>query len=70
ELEGIPDMSELYYVKMYDTEGNSTYFGYAAKGVNPATGNEEYCWYSNKNGVISYEFAHNAIEMGGFGGNF
>lgn len=70
ELEGIPDMSELYYVKMHDTEGNLTYFGYAAKGVNPETGNEEYCWYSDKNGVTSYEFAHNAIEMGGFGGNF
>lgn len=70
ELEGIPDMSELYYVKMYDVNGNLTYFGHAAKAINPATGNIEYCWYSNKNGVTSYEFAHNAIEKGGFGGNF
>lgn len=67
---GVPDMSELYYVKMYDANGNLTYFGHAAKAINPATGNIEYCWYSDKNGVTSYEFAHNAIEMGGFGGNF
>lgn len=70
ELEGIPNMSELYYVKMYDTDGNLTYFGHAAKETNPETGNIEYCWYSNKNGAIAYEFAHNAAEMGGFGGNF
>ena len=69
-MRGIPDMSELYYVKMYDANSNLTYFGHAAKAINPATGNIEYCWYSDKSGVISYEFAHNAVEMGGFGGNF
>lgn len=67
---GIPEMSELYYVKMYDVNGNLTYFGHAAKAINPSTSNIEYCWYSDNNGVTSYEFANNAIEMGGFGGNF
>ena len=67
---GVPDGSELYYVKMYDATGKQTYFGHAAKAVNKATGNMEYCWYSDNNGVKSYEFAYNAAEMGGFGGNF
>jgi hypothetical protein len=69
-MEGVPEGSELYYAKVYDTEGKLIYFGYAAKAINPATGNMEYCWYSDNNGVKSYEFAYNAAEMGGFGGNF
>ena len=30
EYEGVPESSELYYVKMYDSNGEFTYLGYAA----------------------------------------
>ena len=30
EYEGVPEGSELYYVKMYDSNGELTYLGYAA----------------------------------------
>ena len=70
EYEGVPEGSELYYVKMWDANGNLTYLGHAAKAVNPATNNMEYCWYSNKSGTEEYQFAYDAVNQGGYGGNF
>lgn len=70
EEHGVPTNSQLYYVKLFDAEGNLTYLGHAAKGVNPETGNTEYCWYSNANGVETRQFARDARNKGGYGGNF
>lgn len=70
EYEGVPEDSELYYVKMWDADGNLTYLGHAAKAVNPETNNMEYCWYSNKSGTEEYQFANDAVNQGGYGGNF
>ena len=70
EYEGVPEGSELYYVKMWDADGNLTYLGHAAKAVNPKTNNMEYCWYSNKSGTEEYQFANDAVNQGGYGGNF
>ena len=70
EYEGVPDGSELYYVKMYDSNGELTYFGYAAKAMNPASSQVEYCWYSSSNGVEKYQFANDSANKGGYLGNF
>ena len=68
--EGVPENSALYYVKMCDADGNVSYLGHADKSVNPATNNMEYCWYSNKSGTEEYQFANDAVNQGGYGGNF
>lgn len=70
EYEGVSENSKLYYVKMWDADGNLTYLGHAAKAVNPKTNNMEYCWYSNKSGTEEYQFANDAVNQGGYGGNF
>lgn len=67
---GIPDNSELYYVKMYDENNNITYLGHAAKAINPLTSMEEYCWYSKTADGEKYEFANDSGTQGGYGGNF
>ena len=67
---GVADGSKLYYVKMYDSDGNTTYVGHAAKAKNPATGKEEYCWYSNNNGKMECQFAHDSVNQGGYTANF
>ena len=71
EYEGVPDGSELYYVKMPTSTGKVAYLGYAAKAVNPATNKLECCWYSKySDGTETYQFAHDAINQGGYTGNF
>ncbi|MBR0335999.1 MAG: leucine-rich repeat domain-containing protein [Alistipes sp.] len=71
EYEGVHDGSELYYVKMLTSTGKVAYLGYAAKAVNPATNKLECCWYSKySNGTETYQFAHDAINQGGYTGNF
>lgn len=67
---GLPEGSALYYVKMYDSEGAMTYHGYAAKAVNPATSQLEYCWYSVKDGTATIQFAHDSVNQGGYTANF
>lgn len=67
---GVPEGSKLYYVKMYDINGKETYVGHAAKAKNPATGKEEYCWYSNNNGVMECQFAYDSANKGGYTANF
>lgn len=67
---GVPDGSSLYYVKMYDSKGKMTYEGFAAKAVNPETSKKEYCWYSRKNDTETFQFANDAKNKGGYGGNF
>ena len=68
--EGVPENSALYYVKMCDADGNVSYLGHADKSINSATNNMEYCWYSNKSGTERYQFANDAVNQGGYGGNF
>lgn len=71
EYEGVPDGSALYYVKMLTSTGKVAYLGYAAKAVNPATNKLECCWYSKySDGTETYQFAHDAINQGGYTGNF
>ena len=71
EYEGVPDGSALYYVKMLTSTGKVAYLGYAAKAVNPATNKLEHCWYSKySDGTETYQFAHDAINQGGYTGNF
>lgn len=71
EYEGVPDGSALYYVKMLTSTGKVAYLGYAAKALNPATNKLECCWYSKySNGTETYQFAHDAINQGGYTGNF
>ena len=67
---GVPEGSHLYYVKMYGSDGSLTYHGYAAKAVNPATSELEYCWCSVTNGTTSCQFANDAKNQGGYTGNF
>ena len=66
----VPENSQLYYVRLYDANGNLSYLGYPAKAVNPKTGNEEYSWYSKKGVEEAYQFAHDSKAQGGYGGNF
>ena len=56
---GVPDGARLYYVKIWDASGNLVYFGHAAKAVNPSNAQEEYCWYSLQDGVVTHTFAYN-----------
>lgn len=67
EYEGVSEGSELYYVKMFDTEGNNTYFGYAKCDYNPTTGKKEYYWHSN---TQSPQYANDYLNQGGYTGNF
>ncbi len=67
----VPEDSKLFYVRMYDAAGNLTYLGHPSKAINPQIFITEYCWYSiDNNGTISYQFAHDAANQGGYGGNF
>lgn len=66
EYEGVPEGSELYYVKMYDANGALTYFGHAAKLKNST----EYCWYSTKNGTATCQYANDSANQGGYTANF
>ena len=47
-----------------------TYEGFAAKAVNPATSKYEYCWYSKSGSTETFQFANDAHDKGGYGGNF
>lgn len=69
EYEGVPENSALYYVKMYDADGNQIYFGHAAK-VKNAAGELENCWYANDNGNIHWQYAHDSVNQGGYTANF
>jgi uncharacterized protein (TIGR02145 family) len=66
EYDAVPDGSELYYVKMYDNNDNLIYHGHAAQNKI----NNQYCWCSNKQGIIEYHYAHDYVNQGGFEGNF
>ena len=66
----VPDGSALYYVKMYNKDGQETYVGHAAKVKNPSTGNQEYCWYSSANGSITCQYANDSVNQGGYTANF
>lgn len=71
EYEGVPDGSELYYVKMLTSSGKVAYLGYADKALNPDTNKLEHCWHSKySNGREVYQFAHDAANQGGYTGNF
>lgn len=64
---GIPEESELYYVKMYDAQGDMIYIGHPKYD----TERNEHCWYSSTyNGIIKYQYASDSLNMGGYGGNF
>ena len=65
--EGVPEGSELYYVKMFDAEGNITYIGYPKYEYNSSTGEKEYYWYSN---TQSPQYANDYQNQGGYTGNF
>lgn len=67
---GIPDGSKLFYVKTWDASDNLTYLGYAKSFRNPETGNIDYCWlsYYPATGQISYDFANDAHNQGGYSG--
>lgn len=67
-LTGIPDNSRIYYCKGWDSNGKLVYLGYPTRAVNPASGVEEYCWYTYASGTVSYQFAHESKTYGGFGG--
>ena len=68
--EGIPDGSKLFYVKTWDASNTLTYVGYATTSVNPSTNRTEYCWcsYYPLTGSVSYTFAHDSANQGGFEG--
>jgi hypothetical protein len=69
EYNCVPENSALYYVKMYDADGNQIYFGHAAK-VKNAQGELENCWYANDNGTIHWQYAHDSVNQGGYTSNF
>ena len=64
---GVPDGSQLYYVKIWD--GNSlVYNGYASRAINPANSTEEYCWFVETNGnhIFAYDntyYPSNCISL-------
>lgn len=71
EYDGVPDGSELYYVKVYTADGDLQYLGYASKAINPETNTLEHCWYAiNSQGKTIYNFANDAVNQGGYTGNF
>ena len=65
--EGVPEGSELYYVKMYDANGENTYVGYPQYDYNSATGEKEYYWYSN---TRNPQYANDYQNQGHYTGNF
>ena len=67
---GITDGAKLYYVKAWDEDGTLNYIGYATTHTNSASGRIEYCWcnYHPKTGEVSYTFANDAANQGGFEG--
>lgn len=69
DVEGIPDGSRIYYIKGWDTSGNLVYLGYPVREINPKSSIEEYCWYTYYSNSTKYQFAHDAVNQGGYGGN-
>ena len=69
KYQGVPENSALYYVKMYDADGNQIYFGHAAK-VKNTRGELENCWYANNNGTIHWQYAYDSANKGGYTSNF
>ena len=65
--EGVPEGSELYYVKMYNANGENTYVGYPQYDYNSATGEKEYYWYSN---TRNPQYANDYQNQGHYMGNF
>ena len=65
--EGVPEGSELYYVKMFDSDGNPTYIGHPKCEIDSTTGKKEYYWYSN---TQSNQYANDYQNQGGYTGNF
>ena len=65
---GVPDGSKLFYVKAYSSSGDLVYDGYPSESYNSASGKTEKCWYSNKSGVVTYTFANDSKNQGGFDG--
>ena len=71
EYEGVPEGSALYYVRMYDKNGEITYIGHPKSYINPTSGVKEYCWYSNTPSQnIQYQYANDYQNQGGYTGNF
>lgn len=70
EYEGLPEGSALYYVKMYDAEGNVTYVGHPKSYVNSNTGRNEFYWYSNTaSQSVKRQYANDYLNQGGYLGN-
>ena len=68
KTQGIPDGSRIYYVKGWDTSGNLIYLGYPVKHINPSSSNEEYCWYTYYKNALTFQYANDAVNQGGYGG--
>lgn len=71
--DGIPDNSKIYYIKGWDETGKLVYLGYPTQSVNPSSSNVEYCWYtywanSYSSNKITYQFANDAVNQGGYNG--
>ena len=60
---GVPEGSKLYYVKMWDEDGNLLYLGGASKALNPNTNQMENCWRSYYSGNEKVEFAHYSATL-------
>lgn len=69
---GVPDGSKLYYVKTWDENDNLTSLSFATTVRNPKSGNNEYCWFSYypETGKLSYDFANDAENQGGYLGGY
>ena len=67
EYKGVPEDSELYYVKMFDADGNIKYLGYPKYNYNSTTGEKEFYWYSN---TYSPQYANDYQNQGSYTGNF
>lgn len=51
----IPEDSRLFYAKIWDTNGNLLYLGYASQSEY-STGDQQYVWKSGYGGNVFYEF--------------
>ena len=67
EYEGVPEGSELYYVKMLDADGEITYLGYPKYEYTATTGQKEYYWHSN---TCDPQYANDYQNQGHYTGNF
>ena len=64
---GVPEGSELYYVKIYNSIGNVIYVGHPKYD----TQLKQYYWYSNvPGGTGSHHYANEYDSLGGFRANF